>query len=152
MTAKSVSRLLGSCFGVGNLPVAPGTWGSLIPIFPFILIPGFDSLLILIPIFILITISGILIGSQTELYFKKDPEWFVLDEVAGQMIPLLLLSSSDYLLIGLSFVFFRFFDITKVLKINQLQTLPGGWGIMVDDLAAGLYTLILIAGLKWIGI
>lgn len=152
MTAKSVCRLLGSCLGIGHLPVAPGTWGSLIPVFLFLFIPGFDSHFILFPFFILITVAGILIGNQTELYYKKDPEWFVLDEVAGQMIPLFILSPSDYLLIGISFLLFRFFDITKVLKINQLQMLPGGWGIMMDDLLAGVYTLILLAGLKWIGI
>ncbi|MBN8705188.1 MAG: phosphatidylglycerophosphatase A [Bacteroidetes bacterium] len=152
MTAKSFCRLTGSFLGVGNLPVAPGTWGSLIPLLFLLFVPGFESPVIVFPFLLFITVSGIMIGNLTELFYKKDPEWFVLDEVAGQTIPLLLLSSSDYLLIGISFLTFRFFDITKVLKINQLQTLPGGWGIMVDDLAAGLYTLILIAGLKWIGI
>lgn len=152
MTAKSVCRLLGSCFGVGNLPFAPGTWGSLVPVILFLFIPFFSSGAIPFLFFVLITGAGIFIGNLTELYYKKDPEWFVLDEVAGQMIPLLVLSPSDYALAGISFAVFRFFDITKVLKINQLQSLPGGWGIMLDDLLAGIYTLILILGLKWTGI
>ncbi|MCK6600322.1 MAG: phosphatidylglycerophosphatase A [Bacteroidetes bacterium] len=143
-------RLLGSCFGAGLLPKAPGTWGSLVPVLLFLLIPGFSSLPVLVSVFILVTAAGIWLGYRSEVFSEKDPDWFVLDEVSGQLLPLMVLSSTDLLLAGTSFVLFRFFDISKIWKINRLQSLPGGWGIMLDDLLAGTYTLLLIGALKWI--
>ena len=76
----------------------------------------------------------------------RDPGRIVIDEAAGQLIALYGLTGLDWLHIGLAFAGFRFFDIVKPWPINVSQRLPGGWGVVIDDVLAGFYTL----GLLWL--
>jgi phosphatidylglycerophosphatase A len=71
---------------------------------------------------------------------RKDPQFVVIDEVAGQWIALLF-SPVDWRHALIALVLFRFFDITKPFPVRQLESLPEGWGIVFDDVAAGLYAL-----------
>jgi phosphatidylglycerophosphatase A len=159
--------------GVGYLPLAPGTWGSLLGVgiylllrfsfFRFIqLLPPDSSLRFLpLPIFIaaelvvitVITLVGIWAASRTEkLLNRKDPGKVVVDEVAGQLIALLPLVprlDPGWVSILLAFLLFRLFDIVKPYPARRLEGLESGLGIMADDLVAGAYaavaTSILIA-------
>jgi len=99
------------------------------------------------PFFILMIliffIIGIISGDHLEQIWGKDPGRIVIDEMVGMWVVLLGLDFSwTYILMG--FFLFRFFDILKPLYINKLQNLPGGWGIMLDDVLAGLYTNVFL--------
>ena len=145
-------------FGVGYLPVAPGTWGSLVGLGIFLVLRislnGNTLFFIaLLSAIALITVSGIWAASQTErLSGRKDPGKVVVDEVAGQLIstlPLVLMSTTAWQMwIIISFILFRFFDIVKPYPARQLEGLHGGLGIMCDDLVAGVYAaaVVLVAG------
>ena len=134
--------------GVGYLPLMPGTFGSLVGVGIFLLLPR-----IAIPITILaFTFAGIWAGTRTEeLSGRKDPGKIVVDEVAGQLIALfpLVFVKWSILTVTVSFILFRFFDIVKPYPANRLQELKGGAGVMFDDLVAGVYAAIIVGVLVY---
>lgn len=92
---------------------------------------------------LLITILGIWTAGEVELLWGKDSSRVVIDEIAGMCITLLFVPVAiRYVLVG--FVLFRFFDIVKPLYIKKLEQLPGGWGVMADDILAGIYSNIIL--------
>ena len=100
-------------------------------------------LLVSVIITILITFIGVWSSSKVEPIWGKDPARVVIDEVAGMCIGLLFLPVNvKYVLCSL--ILFRLFDITKPLFIRKMEDLPGGWGVMMDDVLAGVYTNILL--------
>jgi phosphatidylglycerophosphatase A len=147
--------------GVGYLPLAPGTWGSIVGIFIYIgiVLAEAKSIEIFIQygwgvtqitawfwvvnliLFLFLVLFGIRTsGHATKLFGDKDPQKIVVDEVMGQLLVFLfvpLLSSWWLILAG--FFFFRLFDITKPYPIDYLQNLPAGIGVCADDLLAGIY-------------
>jgi phosphatidylglycerophosphatase A len=129
--------------GVGYMPLAPGTFGSLVGVGIFLLLPR-----IAIPLAILVFVfAGIWAGTRTEaLSGKKDPGKIVVDEVAGQLIALfpLVFVKWSIATVMLSFILFRFFDIVKPYPANKFQEMEGGVGVMCDDLVAGAYAAIII--------
>ena len=139
-------------FGVGYLPLIPGTFGSLVGVGIFLLFTQVAAgswlfALVLVSILI-ITFSGIWAATRTEvLAGRKDPGKVVVDEVAGQMIalsPLALLNLQSLTrAVIVSFILFRLFDIFKPYPANRLERLKGGFGIMCDDLVAGAYAAII---------
>lgn len=146
---SSFKVLLGTLFGAGNLPKAPGTWGSLatLPLiyFAFWLSPQFGILILLIG-------TGLLSLWTSDAAVDKygeDPAQFVMDEAAGQSLvfiatPFIFSTGPDLFLLLTGFLLFRFFDIKKPLGINKLQNLHGKYGILADDLLAGFYSLLLL--------
>lgn len=138
--------------GVGYLPLIPGTFGSLLSVGIFLLftqIAAATSLVALVLLFIIaVTVTGIWAASRTEeLAGRKDPGKVVVDEVAGQMIALLpvALFSLQPLTRGVmvSFILFRLFDIFKPYPASRFERLKGGYGIMCDDLVAGVYAAVI---------
>jgi phosphatidylglycerophosphatase A len=92
---------------------------------------------------LLIIVIGIWSGNVVETIWGKDHNRVVIDEVAGMCISLLFLPVTwPYILAG--FILFRFFDIVKPLFIHRLEALPGGWGVMFDDVLAGIYANLLL--------
>ncbi len=141
-----LSLVLGSGFGSGFSPVAPGTAGSLaaIPVIYLVSVSAGTAGLLLLLIFWIA--AGLLTAPAFEQHYGPDPSCFVADEWAGQIIPFLTLTFTldplhDLVLLGTGFLLFRFFDIVKPLGVKRLERLPSGWGIMTDDLLAGLYAL-----------
>ena len=134
--------------GVGYLPLAPGTFGSLVGVGIFWLLVRANPLVIVAAILV-VTFAGIWAGSRIEqLSGRKDPGKVVVDEVAGQMIalfPLTLFARWSIAAVILSFILFRFFDIVKPYPANRLQDLHGGMGIMFDDLVAGVYGAVVVS-------
>ena len=135
-------------YPIGAVKYAPGTFASFIAI-----IIGFNLLTNLgIFNFFLITCITIFIGYflcelHISLYNKKDPKEIVIDEFGGQFIVLLATIQSEnifynYMSLTLSFLLFRFFDITKIGPIKKFEALSGGLGIMADDIVAGLCAFI----------
>jgi len=105
-------------------------------------------LLVSVIITILITFIGVWSSSKVEPIWGKDPARVVIDEVAGMCISLLFLPVNvKYLFCAL--ILFRFFDIVKPLFIRKVESLPAGWGIMMDDVLAGVYANVILQVVLW---
>ena len=134
-------------FGAGFGKPGPGTWGSVAAV---LLWSAFAFGLHLAPQTLLLAlIAGIalslLLGIPASTIVAResgrhDPQFVVIDEVAGQWIALIG-SRADWRHTLIALVLFRLFDMTKPLGIRQLEKLPEGWGIVLDDVGAGLYAL-----------
>ena len=173
-SAKDYCALAIATCGVGYLPLAPGTFGSLLGIGIYLLIhtyslqfvngffaadsfARFQPLPIIIAVELVVIVSITLLGTwaatRTEqLSGRKDPGKVVIDEVAGQLIALLpLVPGTDpgWVSVIIAFVLFRIFDIVKPYPARRLEGLESGLGIMADDIVAGAYaafgTAIIIA-------
>ncbi|HUL45263.1 MAG TPA: phosphatidylglycerophosphatase A [Bacteroidota bacterium] len=134
-------RLIATGLFSGYIPFAPGTAGSLLGLAVY-LIPNFEqpmlsSIAILVFLFAGTGVSGIM-----ERAYGKDPSIVVIDEVVGMWIALFLLPKSAAACI-IAFVLFRIFDIIKPPPARTMESLPGGWGIMLDDVAAAIYANLL---------
>lgn len=143
---KQVWLLLATFFYIGHMPVAPGTWASLVTgvlvyfIGPYWRAHFYIQLIVIGVIFL----AGIRAAGVAEIHYKKkDPRFCVIDEVAGQMVSLLLVPHKIGFYIA-GFFLFRFFDIIKPPPIKKLEKAPYGIGIMIDDIAAGLYALVVL--------
>jgi phosphatidylglycerophosphatase A len=139
-----------STWGVGYLPLAPGTFGSVVGIGVFLLL---KSLVFQVVGVVLVTVMGIWAASRTEQILRsKDPGKVVVDEVAGQMIALLPLTvfASGKVWIIVSFILFRLFDIFKPYPARRFEALRGGLGIMADDLVAGVYAGLIVTVLMMV--
>lgn len=133
---RSLIILLSSGLGLGFIPKAPGTFGTVLGLFLAVLAP--DNIYLVLGLSVL----GIWASQEAEKVFAEhDSPKIVIDEVAGYLIA--AYSRHGYYLI-VAFILFRILDILKPPPINQLQKLPGGLGIMADDLAAGLATNLII--------
>ncbi len=137
-------------FGVGKIPFAPGTFGSLLAVLMWIVINNLFTPfeLPLIIFWVILLISLLILGIfSAEFYSKKigkdDAKEIVIDEICGQLLTFLIAVIfvdvvHDYLLIFLAFVFFRLFDITKPFIIGIVdKDVKGGIGVMLDDVLAG---------------
>jgi phosphatidylglycerophosphatase A len=162
--AKDYLALAIATCGVGYLPLAPGTWGSLVAVAFYLLLhavwfPHTDIprgtfvrsyLAVQVLIILAVTITGTWAASRTERVLKiKDPGKVVIDEVAGQLIALLavgggLWHAADVISVIAAFLLFRFFDIVKPYPARKFESLHGGLGIMADDLVAGAYAAIIV--------
>jgi len=143
-----LSEWLATCFKIGHLPIAPGTWGSLAAVIGWWLWLQYLDPLVFIVLIITIFIIGVfatnIIINHTG---EKDPSRVVIDEMAGQWLGLLMLPDGMLYIAG-AFILFRFLDILKPWPIRQLEQFPKGWGVMLDDMLAGLLTLGLIQGVS----
>ena len=149
--SRTLGRLLVTGLGTGYLPVAPGTWGSAAACGVFLAVAFATSgsqvwvTGAMVAVALIATCGCAMLGRFAEAQFgKKDPGQVTLDEWAGQAVALWLLPLSGgwrswLLAAGVAFVAFRLFDILKPPPVYQLQRLPAGWGIVADDLAAGVY-------------
>ena len=148
MLRIELSEWLATCFKIGHLPIASGTWGSLAAVIGWWLWLQYLVPLVFIVLIITIFIIGVfatnIIIDHTA---EKDPSRVVIDEVAGQWLGLLMLPDGTLYIVG-AFILFRFLDILKPWPIRQLEQFPKGWGIMLDDMLAGLLTLGLIQGVS----
>jgi len=146
------ATVLATWFGVGLIPVAPGTWGSLAAL-PFAWVIrelwGVPGLTLALPI---VLISGCwAAGAFARASSGGDPGAVVIDEVAGQWL-VLLAAPLDPFAWALAFVLFRIFDIWKPWPVRWVDRhVEGGFGIMLDDIAAAGYALIALSALLAIG-
>ena len=154
---------VGTFFGAGLLRPGPGSWGSAAAALLWLgaakglhLAPAPLAWLTLAAAMCAIAI-GVPAATRVERESERqglrivDPGHVVIDEVAGQWIALIYSRVNlSHLLAG--FLFFRLFDIVKPWPARQLESMPAGWGIMLDDVAAGVYALLLMLALQhWIG-
>jgi phosphatidylglycerophosphatase A len=136
-----IALLLSGWFGAGLLPLAPGTWGTIaaVPIIFFTKDTGLAFKWFFLAVFIGIAVWAA--DRCSVILEREDPAQVVIDEVAGFMVTTLFLPFS-WLSVWLGFFLFRLFDIIKPFPIKHLERLPGGVGIVADDLLAGLYACL----------
>lgn len=135
-------KIVGSGFYTGYIPVASGTFGSLVAIVIY-LIPGFEQLHIILPSIVILFVYGVYVSSKFEKVYGKDPSKCTVDEFVGTWIALIAIPKTILLTLT-SFLIWRAFDIIKPFPARSSEKLPGGWGIMIDDVISGFYSLILI--------
>lgn len=138
------AKLVATCFGIGYLQKGAGTVAALFCCLIWWLcridaVSWPLQLLLIAAIFI----AGVWASAMVEKEWGHDSNRVVIDEVSGMSIGLFLLPHS-WIYIILSFVIFRALDITKPLAIRRMEALPSGWGVMMDDLLAGIYTIIIL--------
>lgn len=137
---------LATGFGVGYIPLAPASWASLgttLCLLPFL--PHLDSWILAAVILPLIPV-GVWAAGVAERSLGHDARPIVIDEVAGMLLAVwgVPLGSRPIVMLALAFVLFRCLDVWKPFPIRSSQRLPGGWGVMVDDILAGAATNLLL--------
>lgn len=140
-----LALIVSTWFGAGLLPKAPGTFGTLaaLPMAYLVCVAGGMAGGLIILLFMGISVwAG---GRAERLLDRRDPPEVVVDEVAGFMVSLFLLPPTWFFLVG-GFVIFRIMDIAKPFPIRRIERVPGGAGILLDDVAAGIYTNALLRG------
>ena len=141
------ATLLSTWFGCGYSPKAPGTAGSLAALLIAILLHfylGFTPLHFLLLAAILFLPAVWAAGATARATGIKDPQFVVVDEVIGQWIALAGAASLNWKSFLGAFALFRLFDIWKPPPVRQLESLPGGWGINLDDVMAGVYAALVL--------
>jgi phosphatidylglycerophosphatase A len=148
-------------FGLGHLRPFPGSWGSLptVVVAGLLMAAGYGPNhhpivfnLVLAAILVFFTMVCVVYGEAAEAVFlKKDPSHVVADETAGQALALMFLPAAAVSTPGraiwtlvLAFLAFRIMDILKPWPAKQIQAYPAGWGVVLDDLMAGVYALIIV--------
>ncbi len=140
--------------GAGYAPIAPGTAGSLVGIGLVVALGRLHldrawSGIVLIIVCALLFAVGVWAAGEAEKFFARvDPSQVVIDEVVGQAITFLLLPFADWKWLLGGFLLFRAFDIVKPFPARQAERIPRGWGIMVDDVVAGLYAMLVLTALR----
>lgn len=153
-----VYNIIGSAFGLGLSPVAPGSFGALVGLAYAV------GVFLLLPLAVrpwAIGIGLLLVGAANHgltpwavAYWKDDdPRHFVLDEVAGYLVVPLLIPQGSLWEVGFwGFLLFRIFDVVKIPPARQIdRNLHGPWGILLDDLVSGLYAALAIYGYRALG-
>ena len=150
------ASLIATFFGAGRLRPGPGTWGSAAAVLIWYVLSRWIAIAWQWEALALLALLAIVVGIPAATRFarasqSKDPQSVVVDEVAGQWITLLAASVTwKSLLVG--FILFRGFDILKPPPVRQLERLPEGTGIVIDDVAAGLYALLVMTLLRHFGL
>jgi len=161
---ESICEAAVTCVYLGYAPLAPGTAGSLAAVAIYAVVEAFRVRLSFSPIVSTTLIAGLAVSSSAvgialgrwaeQRYRRKDPQQFALDEAAGFLAtafpaPVLFPAASPWLAVVVTFVSARAFDIIKLPPARQLERLPGGWGIVLDDLASALYSCIASCLVLW---
>jgi phosphatidylglycerophosphatase A len=136
-----LARISATGFFVGLFPIAPGTFGSLLAVVLYWLIPGSETIH-LVWFLMMLFFLGVWSSGRMEIVTgKKDNSIIVIDEIVGQLITLVLVAKSlKWLAIGL--FLFRLFDIVKPFPVRSCERLKSGWGVMMDDVVAGVYAAL----------
>ena len=143
---------LATAGGAGFAPRAPGTAGSIVGVFIYLLIEAAHAGGYYLHAIIFFFIVGTWASSRVERLYGHDSQRIVIDEVVGQMITFGLFAGRYQLsaiFIAIGFGLFRLFDITKPFPIRRLERLPGGLGVVADDVGAGLYGLVALALIQY---
>lgn len=139
-------KLMLSGFGTGWLPVASGTWGAaaaILMVWPLAMLTPSALTLELTVLIVAFTWIGAIGSHVLASEWGEDPSQTVIDEMVGMWIAVLAVPLSwQYWLAA--FLLFRFFDIFKPLGVRRLENIEGGWGVMLDDIMAGVYTNLLL--------
>ena len=146
----TLARLVASGGGVGFMPKAPGTWGSLLAAASGAVLLGVGGRWLLLAGVVVATAAGL--WAIPRAGGDADPGWVVIDEIAGMWIAMLPLSHPRPVAIAAAFVLFRLLDITKPGPVGRLDRIPGRVGVMADDIAAGCGAAVVVWALLAAGL
>jgi phosphatidylglycerophosphatase A len=136
------SLAVATVFGIGYVPVAPGTFGSAVGLLFWMVLPG--STLVQACTIVAMFVLGSITGNAAERHFGRiDPRQVILDEVMGMLITLFL-NPVGWKGAFAGFLLFRATDVIKPYPANRLERLPGGVGVMADDAMAAVYANLLL--------
>ena len=149
MTFRTRAGLaVATALGAGYAPKAPGTFGSAVGLLLWLMLP--HVLWIQLAVILGVAVVGSWSGTVAEEHFKRsDPGEVVVDEVVGMMVTLVLNSAGGFGWMLVAFLLFRAFDIVKPFPVRHFERLPGGIGIMADDLMAGVYANLALRACIW---
>ena len=141
----SWAKIVATFFGIGRLRLAPGSWASAVTVLLWAALAYALAPSLRMPLAIALALGVTLIGIPAATQVArgsgiKDPQFVVIDEVAGQLVALIAVPLTWKSFLA-GFILFRAFDIVKPPPVRQLEALPEGTGIVLDDVAAGLYAL-----------
>ena len=139
---NTFEKIVGSAFYTGYIPFASGTFGSLVGLIIYF-IPGFENLFVILPAIVFLFAYGVFVSNKFEKIYGKDPSECTVDEVVGTWIALIALPKTFPVVIT-SFLIWRLLDIIKPFPAGTSESLKGGWGIMMDDVISGIYSLIIV--------
>lgn len=148
-------KIIATGFGSGYCPLAPGTAGAVLATiawYAYSALTGsyWATMTITVALVIVFTVLGVWSSGVAEKYWGRDPRRAVVDEMVGVWIALLAVPPEPHWGYGVAaLVLFRFFDIAKPLGIRRLEDLPGGYGVMADDILAGIYSMLIIFIYRW---
>ena len=144
-----LAKYLVTLFGIGFIPFAPGTLGSICAIFVWYLSITFLNIYFFYLILILVFLSSfILVDIYIKFKKNEDPSEVIIDEFIGQSLPLIFLLHFNIFEVLLAFCAFRFFDIYKIYPVNKAEDMEGSKGVILDDIVAGIYSLVILMALK----
>jgi phosphatidylglycerophosphatase A len=144
-----VARAIATWFGCGLVPRAPGTAGSLgaIPLYLLVAREGRAGVAVAA---VVVTFVGVWASTVfAREVGTKDPQKVVVDEVAGMLVTMLPMAEVSWRAVAAGFVLFRLFDVIKPWPVRRLEALPEGWGIVLDDVGAGVMGAAVMAGLRF---
>lgn len=133
--------LIGTLFGIGYLPLAPASFASFIVC--VIAWFAFHSLWYYVALIVILFCLGVWSSTELESRWNKDDRKIVIDEVVGMLIALFAVPHK-VLFFLVAFLLFRFFDIVKPYPLKRVQELEKGWGVVMDDVVAGMYSSIFL--------
>lgn len=148
---KRTIKLVSTFFEVGSMPFAPGTLASAVGLLIAIIFS--QNVFLYLVVWAVITYFGFKTSGEMEKILKeKDPGCVVIDEVSGIMISFFLLPINTAVIFT-GFFLFRAFDMFKIYPGNKLENKGGAYGIMMDDIMAGIYTnIVMQIAVRWVGI
>jgi phosphatidylglycerophosphatase A len=140
--------LLGTGFGSGYCPLAPGTAGTVVGVCFFWCFSKFSSLLYLLTLLSFIFLSAWIAEGAERFFQQKDARTIVIDEIAGFLVTMLWVPFT-LINVVIGFLIFRILDILKPYPAGWIdRNLSGGWGIVLDDVAAGIYANFILQGIR----
>lgn len=145
-----ISKLISTFFYTGYLKYSSGTFASILTALIWYYFIYFPPLIYIVTVIGLSFAGVFFINNSLKYFTSKDPKAVVFDEVCGMLISFIALDKNLKNLV-LAFVLFRIFDIFKPFYIRKLESLPKGYGIMADDILAGVYTFILVNIINYLG-
>lgn len=146
--------IIGTGFGSGFSPFAPGTAGALLAVLIWFGISFIVSetclIWLTVALILFFTVMGVWATNSLEPFWGEDPSRVVVDEMVGVWIALLAAPSGNVWYALGAFALFRLFDIFKPLGIRRMESFPGGIGVMMDDILAGIYSFVVLIGVRWL--
>ncbi len=142
MKINFLEKIIGSGLYTGFIPKASGTFASFAALLLF-LIPGFENPSLMIFLISFFILAGVPIAVKFEKVYGNDPSQYTLDEFIGMWITLLFIPKKIWWLVP-AFLIWRFMDIVKPYPARKLESVPNGWGVILDDVMAGIYSFMII--------
>jgi len=149
-TTDLLAAFIATAAGVGFLPKAPGTAGSAVGVLLYLLMHATGVGAYFVHAILFLFFAGILAAQRVETFWGHDSQRIVIDEVVGQMIAFSFVGMAQLSWVSVitGFALFRGFDIVKPFPVRHLERLPGGAGVIADDVGAGLYALAALTLLR----